>query len=39
MGPRRTSKRQKIVGCKWVYKMKKGVDNKVERYKARMVAK
>jgi hypothetical protein len=29
----------KIVGCKWVYKLKKGVDDKVERYKARLVAK
>jgi hypothetical protein len=27
------------VGCKWVYKLKKGVDDKVERYKERMVAK
>jgi hypothetical protein len=27
------------VGCKWVYKLKKGVDDKVERYKARLVAK
>jgi hypothetical protein len=24
---------RKIVGCKWVYKLKKGVDDKVERYK------
>ena len=23
---------RKIVDCKWVYKMKKGVDDKVERY-------
>jgi hypothetical protein len=30
---------RKIVGCKWVYKMKKGLDDKVERYKARLVAK
>jgi hypothetical protein len=29
----------KIVGCKWVYKLKKGVDDKLERYKARLVAK
>jgi hypothetical protein len=29
----------KTVGCKWVYKLKKGVDDKVERYKARLVAK
>jgi hypothetical protein len=29
----------KIVGRKWVYKLKKGVDDKVERYKARLVAK
>jgi hypothetical protein len=30
---------RKIVGCKWVYRLKKGVDDKVERYKTRMVAK
>jgi hypothetical protein len=29
----------KTVGCKWVYKLKKGVDDKVERYKARLVVK
>jgi hypothetical protein len=29
----------KTVGCKWVYKLKKGVDDKLERYKARLVAK
>jgi hypothetical protein len=32
-------KNRKIVGCKWVYKLKKGVDDKVERYKARLVEK
>jgi hypothetical protein len=26
-------KDRKVVGCKWVYKLKKGVDDKVERYK------
>jgi hypothetical protein len=30
---------RKNVGCKWVYKLKKGVEDKVERYKARLVAK
>jgi hypothetical protein len=30
---------KKIVGRKWVYKLKKGVDDKVKRYKARLVAK
>jgi hypothetical protein len=30
---------KKIEGFKWVYKMKKGVDDKVERYKARLVVK
>ena len=29
----------KPIGCKWVYKRKKGVEVKVETYKARMVAK
>jgi hypothetical protein len=29
----------KTVGCKWVYKLKKGVDDNVDRYKARLVAK
>jgi hypothetical protein len=29
----------KIIGCKWVYKLKKGVDDKVENYKARLVTK
>jgi len=29
----------KTIGCKWVYKLKKGVDDKMERYKARLVAK
>jgi hypothetical protein len=32
-------KDRKVVGCKWVYKLKKGVDDKVERYKARLVEK
>ena len=30
---------RKIVGCKWVYKLKRGVDDKEDRYKARLVAK
>ena len=32
-------KDRKNVGCKWVFKLKKGVDGKVERYKAIFVAK
>ena len=32
-------KDRKTVGCKWVFKLKKGVDGKVERYKAILVAK
>jgi hypothetical protein len=30
---------RKTLGFKWFYKLKKGVDDKVERYKARLVAK
>ena len=29
----------KLVGCKWVYKRKKGINGKVETFKARLVAK
>eukprot|EP00253_Pinus_taeda_P011150 PITA_11150 len=32
-------KDRKIVGCKWVYKLKRGVDDTKDRYKARLVAK
>jgi hypothetical protein len=32
-------KGRKVVGCKWVAKVKKGVDDKVERYKAILVEK
>jgi hypothetical protein len=32
-------KDRKVVGCKWVYKLKKGVDDKVERYKEILVEK
>ena len=30
---------RKVVGCKWVYKSKKGTDDTVPKYKARLVAK
>jgi hypothetical protein len=30
---------KKTVVCKWVYKLKNGVDDKMEKYKARLVAK
>ena len=29
----------KPIGCKWVYKRKRGVDGKVETFKAKLVAK
>ena len=29
----------KPIGCKWVYKWKRGIDGKVETFKARLVAK
>ena len=29
----------KPIGCKWVFKRKRGADKKVETYKARLVAK
>ena len=29
----------KPIGCKWVFKRKRGVDRKVETYKVRLVAK
>jgi hypothetical protein len=32
-------KDRKVVSCKWVYKLKKGSDDKVERYKERLVEK
>jgi hypothetical protein len=32
-------KDKKIIGCKWVYKVKHNVDGFMSRYKARLVAK
>jgi hypothetical protein len=32
-------KDMKVVGCKWVYKLKNGVDYKIQRYKERLVEK
>jgi Reverse transcriptase (RNA-dependent DNA polymerase) len=32
-------KGKKVVGCKWVYKLKYNSDGTIERYKARLVAK
>ena len=33
------SPEQKVIGCKWVYRLKLKPDGSVERYKARLVAK
>ncbi|TFY53550.1 hypothetical protein EVJ58_g9393 [Rhodofomes roseus] len=30
---------RKVVGCKWVFKIKRGPDGEIEKYKARLVAK
>ena len=32
-------KRVKYIGCKWIYKKKRGLDKKVETFKVRLVAK
>ena len=32
-------KDSKVVGCKWVFKLKKSVDGKIERYKVQLLAK
>jgi histone deacetylase 1/2 len=34
-----TPKGKNIIGCKWVYKLKRKADGTVDRYKARLVAK
>ena len=30
---------QKVIGCKWIYKIKRGPNGEISRYKARLVAK
>lgn len=32
-------KGKNIIGCKWVYKVKRKADGTIDRYKARLVAK
>ena len=29
----------KLIGCKWIFKKKRGTDKKVEKYKVHLVAK
>jgi hypothetical protein len=31
--------KQNVVGCKWVFRIKRHADGSIERYKARLVAK
>ena len=33
------SKGQKVIGCKWVYEIKRGTDGVILRYRIRLVAK
>jgi hypothetical protein len=33
------SSNQNIIGCKWVFRLKRRVDGSIDRYKARLVAK
>jgi hypothetical protein len=35
----RTAKGQKVIGCKWVFKVKRDQDGNISRYKARLTAK
>jgi len=39
MGIGPTSKREKAIGCKWVFTMKQNPKGEMDRYKARLVAK
>jgi hypothetical protein len=34
-----SSSTQNVIGCRWVYKIKRNTDGSVSRYKARLVAK